>query len=367
MRLRFFVMLALVGLVLGGVFGFKWFIGEQIDAFFDSMPLPTVTITAAEAETQRWPEEIHSIGSLAPVRGTRLAFETSGLVRSISFENGQQVAEGAVLVELDTDTDRADLARLEAEFRLAERELARARRLIGENNISQADLQRREADFEASGAAVRAQNARIEQKTLLAPFSGQLGLRQVEVGQFVGAGEVIVDLVDLSRLHVNFSVTEAELARLAIGTPVTLRVTGAEDRLTAAITAIAPRLRAASRTGEVQATLDNPGTLRPDQFARVTIQIGEPQEVVTVPQSAIRFNPYGNSVFVINEDDDGQLSVQERFVTTGSRRGNDIAVIDNLDVGERIASSGLLKLQNDTPVTISEDADPQNAAERRHR
>lgn len=359
MSKRFFLMLIVVAVVFGGIFGFKAFIDSQIDAFFDSMPVPTATITATEARQDRWTPEIRAVGTLEAVQGAMLSTEVGGIVREILLQPGTEVMEGTVLLRLDTETDEAELVALEAAARLAEQELQRARRLVQERNISEAEVQRRQSEAEQARAAVAAQRARINQKSLRAPFDGILGIRRVNLGQYVSPGDPIVTLESVDPIYLNFTLAERRLGQIRTGQPVQLEVDAFSERFAGTISAIEPRVRAGSRTFEVQALVRNPdGRLRAGQFARVTLAAGEPEDVIVLPQTAIRFNPFGNSVFVIYEDDEEALRVRERFVQTGERRGDLIRIVDGLEVGERVASSGLLKLQNETPVEITDEARP---------
>lgn len=355
----FVLMLLAVGIVFGGIFGFKAFIDAQIDAFFDEMPVPTATITATEARVDHWALEIRAVGTLEAVQGSTLTTEVGGIVREILFQSGTEVSEGSVLLRLDTETDQAQLASLQAAARLTDQELRRARQLLQERNISEAEVQRRESEAEQARASVAAQQARINQKSLRAPFDGVLGIRRVNLGQFVSPGDPVVTLEALDPIFVNFTLTERRLGQIRKGQAIAVGVDAFADSFEGEVIAIEPRVSSASRSFEVQALLDNPEQqLRAGQFARVTLALGEPEEVIVLPQTAIRFNPFGNSVFVIFEDEEGQLRVRERFVQTGERRGDLIRITEGLDAGERIASSGLLKLQNESPVAITEEAQP---------
>ena len=359
MNRRFLLMLLAVAVVFGAIFGFKAFIDAEIDAFFDEMPVPTETITASVARADHWRPEIRAIGSLEAVQGATLSTEVGGIVREILFQPGSEVVEGTPLLRLDTETDRAELASLEAATRLAEQEWQRARRLAVEQNISEAEVQRRRSELEQARAAVAAQRARINQRMLRAPFDGVLGIRRVNLGQYVSPGDSIVTLESVDPIYVNFSLAEGRLGQVKTGQSLELRVDAFAETFAGTISAIEPRVRAASRSFEVQGLVRNPERrLRAGQFARVTLATGKPQAVIVLPQTAIRFNPFGNSVFVIYEDDEEQLRVRERFVQTGERRGDLIRVVDGLEEGERVASSGLLKLQNETPVEITEEAQP---------
>jgi membrane fusion protein, multidrug efflux system len=356
MNKRMVVMLAAVGVVFGGIFGYKAFVNAMIEDFFDNMPMPTATITAGEAREMSWTRELEAVGSFAPVQGAMLTTEAGGIVREIRFESGSRVEAGTDLLILDSESDQARLRSLEAAQRLAALELERARRLAAQNNISDAELTRRESEAEQATAAVNEQRARIAQKTLRAPFAGELGIRQVNVGQYVSPGDPAVSLQSVDPIYVNFNLPERRVAEVERGQEVNVRVDARSAQFRGVINAVEPSVRDSTRTFAVQARVDNPdGLLRPGMFGRVSLQVGDPEDVVVAPLSAISFSPYGNSVFVISETDGGQLRVNRRFVQTGARRGDFVVIMEGLAPGDRVATSGLLKLRNDAPVNISDD------------
>ncbi|WP_200173913.1 efflux RND transporter periplasmic adaptor subunit [Ectothiorhodospira shaposhnikovii] len=361
---RMILMLLVVSLLLGGVFGYKAFINALITDIFDNMPEPVATITATEAREQVWRPQLEAVGSFAAVQGADLTTEVSGIVQEILFDNGARVRAGEVLMRLDSRTDVAQLRRLEAAARLADLELERARRLVRQNNISEAELQRRESEAEQAAAAVQEQAARIQQKTLTAPFSGQLGIRQVNVGQFLSAGDPVVSLQALNPIYLNFSLAERRLGEVVPGLPLRVKVDAFEDTFEGRVRAIEPAVRASTRTFEVQAIIPNPEQrLRPGMFGRVILDVGEEAAVVVVPQSAVSFNPYGDSVYVIQSGDEDELRVRQRFVRTGTRRGDLVVILEGLAPGERVATSGLLKLRNNAVVKINDDPDLQPGEE----
>ncbi|WP_090203714.1 efflux RND transporter periplasmic adaptor subunit [Ectothiorhodospira magna] len=369
MKKRFFnrrmiLMLLIVSLLLGGVFGYKAFINALITDIFDNLPEPVATITATEARELVWRPQLEAVGSFVAVQGADLTTEVSGIVQEILFDNGAQVQAGEVLLRLDSRTDVAQLRRLEAAARLADLERERARRLVRQNNISEAELQRRESEAEQAAAAVQEQKARIQQKTLTAPFSGQLGIRRVNVGQFLSAGDPVVSLQALNPIYLNFSLAERRLGEVAPGQPLGVRVDAFGDSFEGRVRAIEPAVRASTRTFEVQAIIPNPEQrLRPGMFGRVTLDVGEEATVVVVPQSAVSFNPYGDSVYVIQSGDGDELRVRQRFVRTGTRRGDLVVILEGLAPGERVATSGLLKLRNNAVVKINDDPDLQPGEE----
>lgn len=376
--------------VFGGLLFVKSYGNKQMNAMFDSMPQPPVTVSAAKVQWARWPQEIKAVGSFAAVNGAELATEVGGNVDKIGFKNGQSVKAGEVLLQLDTKIDIAQLKVLEAAARLAELELGRAERLFESRSVSEAELDAAQSRAEQARANVEAQRARIAQKTIVAPFDGVLGIRRVNLGQYVGAGTPVVSLQSLNPIFLNFMLPQQRLADVSIGQEVTAYVDAYPDlSFEGTVTAIEPRVEQSTRNFAVQASFQNPdGKLRPGMFARAMLEYGAPQDVLTVPQTAISFNPYGNSVYVVhkmNTTTHGQteqganagsqafagekqapsptsepaLTVTQRFVLTGSRRGDLIAIKDGLKAGEQVATSGLLKLRNDAVVNINNEVTPK--------
>jgi membrane fusion protein (multidrug efflux system) len=364
MTKRMIIMLVAVGIIFGGIFGFKAIGNHFMNQFFDNMPIPPVTITATEVYEDDWVPSATAVGSFLAVNGAQLTTEASGIVTGIHFENGAQITSGQRLVSLDIETDEADLERLVAAEKLTLVELGRYQRLYREGNISESELQRRESEAAQATAAVSAQQARIRQKTIRAPFDGISGIRQVNLGQYVSAGSPVISVQSLDPIYLNFTLPEQRLSVIHVGQPVNALVDAYPgSEFTGEITAIEPGIRESTRTFEIQATFANPDhKLRPGMFGRVQVDIGEPRTVKLAPQTAVQFNPYGNSVFVIREEGEG-LKVTRRFVRTGDRRGDLIAVVDGLEVGDLIATSGLLKLRNDSVVIVSDNGKAAPAAE----
>lgn len=365
MTKRMTIMLVAVAVVFGGIFGFKAFMNTMIGNFIDNMPEQPASITATEASQQRWAQETTAVGSFRAVNGAQLTTEASGIVTEIHFENGDRVTKGQRLVSLDIEADEADLRSLKAAEKLASMELERYQRLFNEGNSSKSELQRRESEAAQATAAVKAQEARIRQKTIRAPFEGVSGIRQVNIGQYVSPGSPVVAVQALDPIYLNFDLPERQLASVTEGMPVRVRVDAyGEAMFEGEVTAIEPGVNESTRTFTVQATLENPDQqLRPGMFGRVTLTMGEPQDLIVVPQTAIQFDPYGNSVFVLNENEEDELRVTRRFVRTGDRRGDLIAVLDGLEEGERIATSGLLKLRNNGLVEVNDDPSVQPTSE----
>lgn len=373
--LRLLVVLLITGVLFGGVFLAKAVMSRGMNEFFDNMPQPPVAITTFDAEAQAWSTPLDAVGTLVAVNGTDVTTEAGGVVRRLSFEPGQPVRAGTVLAELNTDNELAVLRASEAAAKLAAVQRDRWQALGRDQLVSQAEVEERSTQAATALADVEAQRALIAQKTIRAPFDGVLGIRKVNLGQFISPGTAIVSLQQLDPIFVDFALPEQQLPLVTDGATVQVTIDALPDRrFEGRITAIEPAVDAGTRNFMVQATLANPdGALRPGAFARVNLAVGGEQPVVVIPQTAVSFNPYGNAVYVVSErpvdaeggnaaaegESDGPtLIVRQRFITTGATRGDLIAVTDGLKPGERVATSGLLKLRNDAVVTINNRVQP---------
>ncbi|RUO38305.1 efflux transporter periplasmic adaptor subunit [Aliidiomarina shirensis] len=364
---RMVLMLVLSIIVFGLIFGLKAVGTYSMNNFFDNMPAPTATITATEVSEETWREQTTSIGSFRAVNGTHLSAQVGGVITSIQFENGTAVEEGDVLVTLDTDIDEAERARLAAQLEIARTEAERLKPLAESQNISESDVARAESEVAQVSAALQAQDALIRQKTIRAPFSGTLGIRQVNLGEYVAPGTPLVSLQSTDPIYLNFTLPEQRIADVHLGMAITASVDAYQNELfTGEITALAPQVQESTRSIEIQASFANAeAKLMPGMFSRVALDIAEPRSVLVIPRTAVQFNPFGNVVYVISGDD--ELQVQQRLIKTGQVQGDLIEVSEGLELGERIATSGLLKLRNNAAVKINDDPDVQPPAEREPR
>lgn len=373
---RMLVMLVLTGLVFGGVFYAKWFGQQAMLDFIENMPTPPATVSADEARTMRWQAHLTSVGSLRAVNGTDIASEVAGIVSELRFESGEMVEKGELLVALDASTEMAELERLEAQAELAELTLKRRQRLFERESVSRSELDTAQSEARVARAAVSAQRALIAQKRLRAPFDGKLGIRRVSLGQFLAAGDPMVALESVDPIELDFALPEEHLGRVRAGMPVRVRVDAYPDQVfEGQIQALDARVNDSTRNFDVRASLPNAdGRLQPGLFARVRVELPEAREFVVVPRTAVQYSSYGASVFVVQEDPDKgpppedpdpnmprytDLMVKQRFVELGEARGDFIAVVEGLEVGERIATSGLLKLRNEQPVIINNEGAPE--------
>ncbi len=379
MRKRMIWMLIGAIVVFGGVFGVKAMMSAGMNQFFDNMPQPASAVTAATAKSERWSDNEESVGTFVAINGTNVTTEAGGVVKSIEFEAGQPVKAGAVLVRLNTANELATLKSLEASARLAAVQRDRWRKLGQDKLVSQDEVEQRATAAATAQAQADAQRALIAQKTIRAPFDGFLGIRQVNLGQFVNPGDPIVSLQALDPIYLDFTLPEKRMGQVQNGTRIRATVDAMPGRVfEGEITAIQPEVDPNTRNFRVQATLDNAeGNLRPGTFAHVGFALGGERTVVVIPQTAVSFNPYGNAVYVITKkrraegekDMQGKpltgdkLIVTQRFIKTGATRGDLIAVTEGLKPGEQVATSGLLKLRNDAEVTINNKVLPTAEAQ----
>ena len=372
--LRWIRMLVGVVVVFGGVFFVKGFFAKQTNNFFDNMPQPAVAVSTYDAKTERWSSSGEAVGTFVAVNGTDVTTEAGGVVRSIEFDAGQPVAAGAVLVRLNTANEDATLKALQASAQLARVQADRWQKLSRDQLVSKDDAQQKLTAAATAQAQVEAQRALVAQKTIRAPFSGVLGIRKVNLGQYVAPGAAVVSLQQLDPIYLDFSLPEQEIGKMVVGTRIRASVDALPGQVfEGEVTAIEPQVDANTRNFKVQATLPNPDrAVRPGGFAKVGFDLGGARDVVVIPQTAVSFNPYGNAVFVVSKvkrkpgekDMQGKpltgdkFVVTQRFVKTGATRGDLIAVTDGLKPGEQVVTSGLLKLRNDAEVTINNDVQP---------
>lgn len=371
-RKRMFWTLLITVLVFGGVFALWGAMRTMMNSFFDDMPQPPVSVATFEARAERWSGRLEAVGTLVAVNGTDVTTEAGGVVQRITFEPGQPVKAGSLLVELTSDAEMATLEALEASANLARVQADRWRALGTEQLVSQAEVEERATQAATARAQAESQRALIAQKRIRAPFDGVLGIRKVDLGEYLAPGAPIVSLQSLDPIFLDFTLPEQELGSLREGMAVHARVDSIGGRdFEGQVTAIEPAVDPDTRNFRVQATFDNPDhLLRPGAFARVEFEVGEDEDVVVIPQTAVAFNPYGNVVYVvIPAEDDGEntdeadaegdrLIVRQRFIDTGPTRGDMIVVTRGLAPGETVVNGGLLRLRNDAAVVINNDVQP---------
>lgn len=364
----------------------------QIRALIASVPKPgPQTVSTAEVQKMQWQSQFTAVGTLNPVRGADLSTEVAGLVRNVHFKSGQDVKAGALLVELNADSDIALLHSAEAAAAQAATVLKRDQAQLAIQAVSQAQIDADTNDLKAKRAQVEQQAAVVAKKSIRAPFAGRLGISGLNPGQYVNAGDKLVTLQTLDPIYVDFSLPQQQLAGLAVGQVVNLSVdTFPDQTFSGKINAISPKVDSATRNVQVEATVANPKqVLLPGMFANVKIDIGGTQERLTLPSTAVTYNPYGSTVYVVKQaeapkpgapgaagspgaagtpapatDAQGkpQLVAQQIFVETGPTRGDQISIVKGLEAGQVVVSSGQNKLKNGTPVTVDNSVQPTNDA-----
>ena len=363
---RMLIMLVLFGVVLGGLFGFKVFVNGKIKEAMAGMANTPQTVSAAKAESSDWQPTIDAVGSLRAVRGADLSLEVPGVVEEILFQSGDEVQAGQILLRLRAEDEIAKLQSLEATAQLAQITYDRDVQLFKARAISQAVVDNDEANLRNFKAQVAQQKAIVDKKTLRAPFAGRLGLRQVDLGQFLSAGTVIATLQSLDPIFVDFLLPQQAVAQLAVGAKVEAKVDAFPDRVfTGKITAINPKIETASRNIQVRATLPNADQkLLPGMFATVQLETGAAQRLITLPQTAVSYNPYGSLVYLVDKgkgaDGKPQLSARQVFVTTGATRGDQVAILKGVAEGDMVVTSGQIKLRNGVPVVVDNRVVPKN-------
>ena len=366
MAKRMILMLTLVVLFIAGL-GFVKF--QQIQtAIAQGMAYqpPPEAVTTIVAEEEAWPETLSGIGTVAAVRGVTVSADLPGTIDRIAFESGRYVDAGAILVELDTRQERAQLAALEAERELAQLNYQRMKGLLDERVISRAEFDQATAQQKATDARVAEIRAAIARKTIRAPFAGLLGIRQVNVGQYLSGGDPIVTVQSLDPIYVNFGVPQQAVPRMQLGREV--RITAEEltgQVFTGRITALDSTVDPDTRNVQVQATLSNAGrTLRPGMFVQAEVLLGASQKVIALPASAINYAPFGDSVFIVTtmKSPDGKeyRGVRQQFVKLGGARGDQVAVLSGVAPGDEVATSGVFKLRTGAAVHVDNSLQPGN-------
>jgi membrane fusion protein, multidrug efflux system len=354
-------------LVIAGLAGIKFAQIKQLMAGSKSFAPPPENVSTALAHEETWQGSLTAIGTLAAVQGVTITPELAGIVREVAFESGAVVAKGDLLVRQDTSSETAQLRALEAQEQLSRIELERIRKLRAESMVAQSELDTAEATMKQNQANADNIRATIEKKTIRAPFAGRLGIRQVNLGQYLDAGKPVASLQALSPIYADFSHPQQELARLKTGLPVRLTADSfPEKHFDGKLTAINPDLDAATRSVGLQATFDNTDQLlRPGMFVRAEILLPEQKNVLVIPRTAVLSAPYGDSVYVIESKPAAdpakpQLSVRQQFIRTGESRGDFIAVAAGLKPGDKIVGAGVFKLRNGMAVVESNEVTPKS-------
>jgi membrane fusion protein (multidrug efflux system) len=373
MKKRMTIMLIAVGLLLGGLIGFNFFKGYMIQKYMASAPIPPATVSTMKADFQQWQPQLTAVGTLRAVRGVDVTTEVAGLVRSVNFKSGDEVKAGQVLTELNADSDLGLLHSLEAAAELAETVYERDKAQFAADVLSKAQLDNDAADLKSKRAQVAQQVATVDKKTLRAPFAGRLGISTVNPGQYLNPGDKLVTLQTIDPIYVDFYLPQQQLPQVAIGQQISVTADAYHDTTFAGkISAINPKVDTNTRNVQIEATVGNSKRLLlPGMFATVIVSSGGEQRYLTLPQTAITYNPYGDTVFVVKRSESKDqkkdekappaLVAQQVFVTTGPTRGDQVAILTGIEPGTEVVTSGGVKLKNGTPLVINNSIQPANS------
>ncbi len=368
MAKRMFIVLLLMAALIGGLGFIKYRQVESAIAAGASFQMPPTSVSTVIAKRETWPSTLSVIGTAAAIQGVTVSADLPGTVDKIHFESGQTVHEGDILVELDIRQEKAQLANMEAQRDLARIQYGRAEELSKAGVISKSDYDNAAAQQKATEAQVNDVKAAIARKTIHAPFTGVLGIRQISLGQYLAAGQAIVSLQSVNPIYVNFGVPQQDTPKMKIGHSV--RVTdqdlpGVEFK--GRITALDSVINEQTRNIQIQATLENPGgKLRPGMFVQVELPVGQPRDVIPLPASAINYAPYGDSVFVVTDMKDDKTGktyrgVRQQIVKIDGSRGDQVAITSGLNPGDEVVSAGSFRLRNAAPVEVNNTVKPSDS------
>ncbi len=348
------IMLLVVAIVLGGVFGWQAFIGSMTRKYMAGAASAPQTVSTATAATTTWQSQVQAVGTLRAVRGADLSPQASGVVDEIKFDSGNEVPAGKLLLRLKPNDDFAKLQQLQAAAELADQNYKRDQEQFAAQAISQSTLDSDVSTLKSARAQVAAQQALIEEKIVKAPFAGRLGIRQVDLGQYLNAGTTVVTLQALDPILVDFYLPQQALEHIKIGQATTATVdTYPGVNFVGAIESINSKVDTASRNVQVRASFHNADRrLVPGMFAKIAVEAGAATRQVTLPQTTITYNPYGDTVYIVQHDGN-RNTVLQRFVTLGATRGDQVAILSGVNEGDVVVSAGQMKLRNGATVTIN--------------
>jgi len=365
MAKRMIIMLAAFFLLVAALAGFKFLQVKAAMAMGAKFAPPPAAVTSSIAKAQTWQPVLSVVGSMRAVNGVLVSTDLAGIVAQISFESGREVKKGDLLVKLDTRQEDAQLHSAQARRELARVSLDRERDLIAKNAVAQSDYDSAQSEFRQADAAVEEAQALIARKTIVAPFDGLAGIRQVDLGQYLNVGSTIAPLQSIDPIYVEFGIPQQDIDQVAAGKKLRVRADGIEGHeFEGEITAIDSKVDEATRNVTVQGTVQNPDhLLRPGMYVNVDVLLPEQQGVVAIPATAINYAPYGDSVFIVKDADpapDGTRGkeVVQQFVKLGASRGDQVAILSGVKPGDEVVTSGVFKLRSHVPVMINNSVQP---------
>lgn len=355
---RFVIVIVFLGVVLGGIFGYKfWQFGQMQEQM--SQPQPPAEISVVQSQTEQWTPTVKSVGSVVAVNGIDVANEVPGVIQQINFESGDLVSKGDVLIRLDAAIDEAALRTRGAEAQLNRQEFNRIADLLPKRAVSQSQYDQAKANYDAANARVNEAEAQLSKKVIRAPFDGTVGIRLVDQGQYIATGTPIVEINMLDPIYVDYTLSEKNLPDVAVGYSIVTTVAAVPDtEFVGTVSAINTSVNADTRTVRIRATLANRDhLLRPGMFATVNTRQPDDIIIVTVPRTAISYNTYGDFAFVVEDNEQGQKVVTRRSVRSGDSRDDRVGILEGLEEGETIVSKGLLRLRSGQTVKIQDNGD----------
>jgi membrane fusion protein, multidrug efflux system len=367
MAKRMILMLVAMAVFVAALGLFKVRQFQAMGAQFAAMQPPPEAVTTIVAQTSDWPATLSAIGTVAPVQGVTVSADLPGIVDRIAFDSGRTVQQGDILAHLDTRQEQAQLAAAEAQLHLTRLNFERMQGLVDQDAVSRAEFDSASAAHKQAEARLREIRATIERKTIRAPFTGVLGIRQVNLGQYLTAGDPVVPLQSLNPIYVNFGVPQQDAGRMRLGRSVRIQAADLDNtEFAGRLSAVDAIVDQTTRNVQVQATLANPaGRLRPGMFVQAHVVLGASQQVIALPASAINYAPYGDSVFVVTDlkTPDGQTyrGVRQQVVKLGGARGDQIAILSGVSPGEEIVTSGVFKLRNGAAIRVNNKVQPANS------
>lgn len=369
LRRRMIVGVFCLLLLLGLIFGFNQLKAFMIKRFMSTMGNQPQVVTTMVVQLEEWQPQITSVGNVRAFRGVELSTEIGGIVKSVNAKSGIDVKEGETLIQLNDASDVALLKSYKAQAELSKVLNERDRQQLAIQAISKNAYDTSVADLKSKEAQVQQQKAIVEKKNLKAPFSGRLGIVTANPGQYVNPGDKLLTLQTIDPIYVDFTLPQKSIEQLQVGQTIQLTTDALKDKpFSGKVTAISPKIELNTRNIQIEALIDNPDKkLLPGMFSNVSVDLGPKVQLLTLPQTAVTYNPYGSTVFIAKKseklDKEGKpiLEAQQVFVTTGSTRGNQVAILDGIQEGATVVTSGQLKLKNGTPLIVNNNVQPSNA------
>ncbi len=367
MTKRMIIMLLMVAVLFGAIVGYQMFVASMMAKYLASNGQPPATVTAMAVKKQSWQPQLASVGTLRAIQGVDISAEISGVVKAVHFKSGDWVKKGDLLLELNVSEELAQLQALKASQKLAEITYKRDNQQYKIHAISKAQLDIAQADLSNRKAQAAQQQAVIDKKRIRAPFDGRLGVSQINPGQYLSVAQQIVSLQNNQKLYVDFNLPQKFVGTIHPGQVIAVSINQQADAVAGQIKTINSVVDKATRNVLLEGVIDNTdGALLPGMFAHVSVETGAPVNLLTLPQTAISFNAYGSTLFIAKAekgaDGEEKRVAQQIFVKTGEKRGDQVAIIEGLNEGDMVVTSGQLKLKNGTPLIINNSVQPANDA-----